>query len=537
MFMKRGVWSILAFIVALQCVGIFDHTLWTPDEPRVAEIAREMAVSGDYLIPHFAYEPFLEKPPLYFATAGMLYSIFTTANEGAGRLASVLFALGTLVVIFFAAHRLFSEEIALTATLVLASSIKFFEISHKMEVDIALVFFITAAMVSFLLAHQEKLRHGYLLFWICCGLAFMSKGIIGLAIPGVAVALFVLWQKKYSFMDMVRHMRLIPGVLVVAGVMALWAWALYLRGGIDFIDIFYNYNQFGRLLGTGYGGGHVRPFYYYLPTVLADAAPWSVLMIPALIRAKIRDDSTKLLLAWFLGGFMLLSLSTTKRGLYFLPMFPAMAMLIALWMERLANNIASGWERWFLWFVALLVVASSLVLPGAYVKTGGAWSVSLGMFVITSGLFWLVLWRFRAVSPLAVCVSWVVLLLVWSPVFIPRIDAMKSYKPFFSQAGAIVNQESVVGYQLTETVEALSPFYGEFFTKNTNDKEAFEQEITSGDSRYVMVLPSRLDEGLRSQLASSGQKVLETSMDTLKSMQLWRMNKGVKTRDKEEKRK
>ena len=525
--MNRGVRILLVFLVVLQCVGIFDHSLWTPDEPRVAEIAREMAVSGDFLIPQLLYRPFLEKPPVYFAAAGFFYKTLGTHIEGVGRLASVIFALATLFVVFYGTRRLIHEEPAYLSTLILATSFKFFEISHKMTVDIALVFFITAALFSYILAHEEKLKHGYKLFWISMALAFLSKGIIGLAIPGISVGVFVLWQNKYSLRDIIKKSWFMPGALMVVAVMALWTCVLYFRGGMAFVETFFVYNQIGRFLdGDLYTGGHIRPFYYYIPTVLADAAPWSMLMIPALIRAKPQDERTKFFLSWFLGGLILLSMASTKRGLYFLPLYPAMAVLIALWMKRLAEKSATGWERGFMWFAAVLIALSYVLVPIAYVKIGGSWITAVIVFLLTLGLVGIVIKQYVRTVPYIACTGWALLLLVWSPVVIPQIDTMKSYKPFFQEAGKIVEQQEVAGYHLTETVEALCPFYGQFFIENIEGKKVFEQEIASRDTGYLMVLPGRVDKELQEHITSRAEMVLETKGQLLKKIQLWKLKRN-----------
>jgi hypothetical protein len=67
--MNNYVKSLLAVTAFLLCVNILDHSLWTPDEPRVAEIAREMAPTGDFLVSHLSGKPFLEKPPLFFRSS------------------------------------------------------------------------------------------------------------------------------------------------------------------------------------------------------------------------------------------------------------------------------------------------------------------------------------------------------------------------------------------------------------------------------------------------------------------------------------
>src|SRR5512137_66550 len=128
--LKRKTLTMLLLAILIQVVGIFDHSVWTTDEPWVAEISREMVMSGDYVIPKLSNTPFLEKPPLYYAVTAIFWRTFGTGNEGIGRLASVLFATGTLLVVFFGARVLYGERAAALATLILATTPEFFLTSH-----------------------------------------------------------------------------------------------------------------------------------------------------------------------------------------------------------------------------------------------------------------------------------------------------------------------------------------------------------------------------------------------------------------------
>ena len=85
---------LLILTLALLLVGIFDHSLWTPDEPRVADISRTMAMTGDYLIPHIGKDPFLEQPPVYYAVTGLFWKVF---GAGKGRKGSGLVLLHSMV--------------------------------------------------------------------------------------------------------------------------------------------------------------------------------------------------------------------------------------------------------------------------------------------------------------------------------------------------------------------------------------------------------------------------------------------------------
>jgi hypothetical protein len=116
------------------------------------------------------------------------------------------------------------------------------------------------------------------------------------------------------------------------------------------------------------------------------------------------------------------------------------------------------------------------------------------------------------------------LFLTWAPLVFPQVDAMKTYKPFFQLAGSIVGHEKVIGNNLTETVEAFSPFYGGFLVETIPETEAFEQMVLSKAAPYALILPGKTDQGLLKILASQGKKVLETGGKGRRNTQLWRLS-------------
>ena len=518
--------ALLIMAPLLMFVGVFDHSLWTPDEPRVAEIARTMAVTGDYLIPHLAKDPFLEQPPLYYAVTGLFWHIFGTGNEGFGRLSSVFFALGSLLVVFFGMRSLYSSQAAALTSLILATTVGFFTISHRIIVDNALAFFITAALFSFLLAYQGILKKGYPLFWLCLAGAFLIKGFIGLALPGLAVMLFVLWQRDFA---VIKRAWVIPGILVVIAVIAAWGVVLYQRGGTAFLYTFFLYNNLGRFLNVGgiYNGGHVQPFYHYLGVIFSDGLPWSLILLPALVFLKRPDERLRIFYCWFFGGLILLSLSSTKRNLYFLPMYPALAAMVAVWIERTAIQGASLWERRWLFGVATMVGLAGLGLPVAYVKIGGSWPAAIFMFLLSMVLLW---GFFRSLpftlSERIVC-SWAVLIIAWSTLIFPQLDTLKTYKPFFREAGRIAGKDTVIGYNLNETMQAFSPFYGGFPVENISDRNQFSQIVTTGKAQYVLFQPKKNDMDLSHLLELNGQRLLKIENQEKRPTEFWRLSRPL----------
>jgi 4-amino-4-deoxy-L-arabinose transferase-like glycosyltransferase len=528
--MNRSAWFVslalaLAFFIQI-AGGVLDHSLWTPDEPRVAEIAREMAVSGDYLIPHLSQKPFLEHPSLYYALVALTYSVFGAGNEGVGRIVSVMFALGTLLVVFFATKSLYSDRTAALSVLIVATSFRFFEIAHKIIVDNALCFFITVAMFSFILAHKNIFKHGYKLFWVSIALAFLTKGFVGIAIPAVGVFIFIVWQKDFAI---IKKTWVIPGVFLVLCVMSAWGWVLYTKGGADFLSTFFLYNQFGRFsAGNIYHGGHIKPFYYYVYSLWGDAAPWSLLLIPAFIRMRLKDieDKSRYMISWLVGGFLLLSIASTKRGSYLLPMYPAMAVLITQWMTLVMQKGSLTWEKAFLWIIMALVLVASLIIPTTYLfLLKGSWWTAAVMIVITSGIIVYAWKSYKHTMPLAVVLSWAILLLAWVPFLYPQIDQVKSYKGFYQEVGRAVSNKTLIGYHLNETAEALCPFYGGIYADNIEDKNLFTKIVQGGGAEYAILSSRRLDPDLKALLDSRGGPVIIDKSWGSEKMELWRFSK------------
>ena len=152
----------MAIILAVSFVGIFDHDLWTSDEPRVAEIGREFLDDGASLaVPRLGGEPFLEDPPLYYWCVALSYKVFGGPSASAARVPSVFFGLGTLVFTYLLSKKMFGRDSAMWSCMVLALSTEFFYINHKSLVDPSLVFFVTGTvywLYSGLIAKESKKR-------------------------------------------------------------------------------------------------------------------------------------------------------------------------------------------------------------------------------------------------------------------------------------------------------------------------------------------------------------------------------------------
>jgi len=514
----------LAIAILIQLVGLFDHSLWTTDEPWVAEIAREMAASGDYIIPKLSDNPFLEKPPLFYAVTSTFYEIFGTENEGFGRLASAFFAIGTLLVVFFGTAALYTARTAAYSILILATIIRFFLSSHWLKIENALAFFITGALFSFILAYRNRLKFGFILFWFSIALAFLSKGMVGIAIPLIAISVFVLWQREFS---LIRKAWVVPGILLILFTLAAWAWALYARGGTEFVYRFFLYENLGRFLKIRglYNGSNFSPFYYYLPIVFTDSLPWSIIMIAALMTAHKPDERIRFLYSWFFGGLLILSIAATKRHLYLLPLFPAMAVICGEWMNRIIHGEYKRWEFIVLRVILIILVIFAFIIPAGYLKINGSAHTAVIGVLVSIGLFIAAILFLARSLPEKLLAGMAILFLTWTPLMFPQMDIMRTYKPFYQQAGRIIGTSKVIAYHINESSLSFCRFYGGFKAHLVPDKKLFSDMITTRSARYIILAPEKdTNKEVINLVKSQGTMVLAVRGNKWRDeMQLWRI--------------
>lgn len=429
----------LAAIALLTLVGIFDHELWTPDEPRDAEISREI---GFHALPTLNGQPHVEKPPLYFWTVHAAYQLFG-AQAWSARVPSVLFSWGTLIFTWLLARRMFGRDAAWRACLFLATTIVYFLVTHKCLVDNALVFMTTGCFYWLYVAQASESKLGrYVLAYLFAAGAALAKGAVGVGLAGATFFVFVLWMRKP--MEILRAWPWLA-VLIVAA--AVGAWILSLPP--EARDTFLIENQWGRLSGQG-RADHLQPFWYYGPAFLYALAPWGLVAFAAIPWLRRRDEDTpvkRYLVAWIVTGVFLLSLAATKRELYLLPLAPATAILAAGWTERASERLRAVADRVGLALLAL----GHLGAAGAAVWLHN-WT-ALGLLLVLGATMIPVVRRSRDALGLAVASVLVATVIV----AVPALDRKKSLAPFARKLPPEISR--VAAFRPDETTLAVIPFY------------------------------------------------------------------------------
>lgn len=354
--LRRG-GAALVLAVLLCFAGIGSHSLWSPDEPLGASVGRTMLESGDLIVPHLNGQPFLEKPPLYWWVQVAAFHLLGL-SPAVARLPSALFSALTLLVAFALGRRLGDRRLGLLTVVVLASIALFVEEAERVVVDPALAFFVALVHLGFVMLAVPRSKTERLgamgLIALAVPLAFLSKGVVAL---GLAVAPPVLWLLATRRLQIVKDLALLAllGVPVFALFVAPWALALWRSAGFEALRECLLNNTAGRFLPTRQGTvyGHSQPFWYYVTTAPAVLLPWS-LVLPAMLKAGVLRRSTDptesearvLLFSTCAIGVLLLSIASSKRELYLLPLLPAFSACVAWWLAGVGEQVAErSWDR------------------------------------------------------------------------------------------------------------------------------------------------------------------------------------------------
>lgn len=316
----------LCYLSFLGCHGLLD-----PDEGRYSEIPREMRVTGDYITPRLNGVAYFEKPVLHYWLTASAQAFFGE-NEFSGRFWPALLALAGVGVTALLGRRLYGPGAALCAALVLATSLLYFVVGQINITDMPLSFFLTAALAAFKLAEEGDRRH-LLLFYAAMALATLTKGLIGIVLPGAVLFWYIALTRRWR---LVKRTLYLPGIALFFALVLPWFIAVCRANG-DFFQFFFVREHFLRYTTTLHD--RHEPFWYFLPILLLGLFPWAGLLPAALTRALPRrgrraDADGLYLLLWAGVIFLFFSLSGSKLPPYIVPVLPPLALLIGRELDR-----------------------------------------------------------------------------------------------------------------------------------------------------------------------------------------------------------
>ncbi|MCY3931964.1 MAG: glycosyltransferase family 39 protein [Acidobacteria bacterium] len=372
-----------AAAAAVLLPGIGSRDLWNPDEPRYAEVAREMLLEPraieHFLVPRLNGERYDHKPPLHFWNIALFGALRGGVDEVAARLPSLLTGIGSVLVVFALAGRLFGRKTAWLAAPIFVTSALVMWNARVGQIDMTLTFLELLAILFWARgrswAPDDPARDpgghiANLLFFACLGLATLAKGPVGLIVPLLAVVTWLAFERDGAG---VADLRLGRGLLLWAAIVLAWFGPAVWLAGETYFDALILDQTVSRYAEATY---HPRPWHYYFRTLPGTFAPWTLLApvaIYAAFRRSRRDPASRearavrFLLVWIASTFVFFSVSGGKRTVYLLALAAPLAMLTAYGVLA----IRDGWPRYRAVFLAsaaavpLLFGVVVLAVPGA----------------------------------------------------------------------------------------------------------------------------------------------------------------------------
>ncbi|MBK7392975.1 MAG: glycosyltransferase family 39 protein [Chloracidobacterium sp.] len=384
----RYVWVSLAVLAVVAYFVGLNLPFLGPDEPRYAQVAREMFERGDWVTPTLGGFNWFEKPALLYWFEIASYNIFGV-SEFAARLGPALCGLGTVASLWILGRNIDSDsktedqspktDFANWLALIAASTLGILIFAHGASFDIIVTFPMTAALVGFFIFDQAKDRsfkkyHLPLLsFYFFIGVSLLAKGLIGIIFPIAIVAFYHILAWKMP--SKIFVLSLFWGTVIAVAVASIWYVPVISRNGWPFVDEFFIQHHFQRFTSNKYQ--HPQPFYFFIWVLPLMTLPWLPFFFAAIwnfVRGIFprrdavtqRDQMSPLVsasplilfsIAWLLVPLVFFSLSGSKLPGYILPAVPAAVILTSSYIYRLVEQ-SDRWKTAVLSGAALVFIAT-----------------------------------------------------------------------------------------------------------------------------------------------------------------------------------
>ncbi|NMZ18457.1 phospholipid carrier-dependent glycosyltransferase [Pseudomonas rhodesiae] len=406
-----------------------NHELQGSTEARVAGIAMAMHLDNDWVVPQLFREPFLEKPPLSLWLDAGAIRVFG-GTTWAVRLASAFAGLFS-VMLLYGMLRKFGrpQTLAFSAALILATMASYWSNVRGVGEDALLSLGVTTALLAFYQAvrpdRQGSATGAWALFTAGMMIATLSKGVLGLAMPGVVIFVYLV---STSLMDKRLHLGdwLKPAAFTLLALIPLLIWLTFLfqRGGLQAVGEVLWTNSVGRFSGEFVEAGHYEPFYYYLLKLPQAFLPWNILVYLGLWhfrKSLVRNRYRLFFSVWLVAQFTLLTLASSKRTVYLMALTPAAAVLAAEYGRVILEWLKAHKPSLYKYHRRLV---------------GGVFTLAVACYLTAA--FW----------------------------FAPKADVRQSFVPVIRQVQALQAEgKEVVLFQPNERIAGASVFYLQSYLK------------------------------------------------------------------------
>ena len=347
-----GMIALVVIAILLVWFGTLDaRHLLRPDEGRYAEISREMFASGDWVTIRYNALKYFEKPPFHMWVTTLAYELFGVGDWQA-RLCVALSAIVGLGASVLAATRWFGARAGLLTGLALLAAPMWSIAGHFNSLDMTLSGALACVLAFMILAQHPEAspaaRRGWMLAcWVAMGVAILTKGLVGIALPGLVLVVYTVLTRDFGLW---RRLHLASGIVAMLVVTVPWFWLISTRNP-EFPHFFFIHEHWDRYTSTTHS--RTGSPWYFVPLLLLGFLPWLGLTprMWATVRERagaVRGAGGKpfqpalMALIWAAAIFVFFSLSGSKLPGYIVPIFPALAMLAGVALDQIDER---SWRR------------------------------------------------------------------------------------------------------------------------------------------------------------------------------------------------
>jgi len=333
--------------------GTFPIPLIPPDEPKYASSAEYMLKTGDFITPYFNCEPRFDKPPIIYWLIAVSYKIFGI-SDWAARIPSIFASLGVMLIIFRFAERLYDRKTATMSVIIFASLIHVWIMGRAVAPEFVLVLFESLALFCLFFGIKEERKKFVYAGYLSLALAFLTKGPVGIIIPGSIIFLYFLYEK--GFVYTVKKLFNPLGILIFILVGLPWYIVMALIHGRQYLNDFFLYHNIYRF--TGQARQHPFGIYYYVPIFIGSLYLW-LPFLPEVWGNLKRYFKTReqglILVLWVIFTVLFFTISVNKLHNYILIAAPPLAIIFGNSLAGL-NIIRPLTKKLFLLVIAIEVL-------------------------------------------------------------------------------------------------------------------------------------------------------------------------------------
>lgn len=439
---------VLILAVLTYSANFWGTSIYILDEAKNASCAMEMYQRGDLIVPTFNGELRTDKPPLHYYFMMTAYRVLGV-NAFSARLFSVIAGVLTVIVVFVYTRKFLGEPVAFFSALAMIASLQLSIQFHLAVPDPYLILLMTLSFFLFYDGFQFGNKTGMLLFYAVAGLAFLTKGLIAIVLPGLVILLYLLWQKALRLKTF-RQLRLAEGIVLFALIAVPWYAAVGIATEGAWLEGFFLKHNVGRFTSTmeGHRGFPLAPF----AIVIGGLLPFSIFIIQAVGFAWKKRMHQPFLLYCLLTGVVIAGFFCFSRTI--LPSYPAPALpFFAIVTGCYLHSVFVAWGNQKRAITASLIVyvVLMLIIPIAvYVALDqesamrSLRSLSAGFIVLPAGALAALYFYLKAKphqSLYSMAASWMITGLFFFYCCYPQVDKQNPVSqslPYFSSGNRAV---------------------------------------------------------------------------------------------------